>query len=184
MKKNIADLLFEAKILKELPRSGYHFLGTGSENVAEHSFMTVFITYAISSMEPDLDKEKLLKMALLHDLPEARTGDFNYVQKRYAKVKEEKAVSDLIEGLASGEEIREMIDEFNACRTREAELVNDADQISFLLELKKLQDTGSGSCGKWIEIVVRRIQTDTGKFIARKIMETRWDNWWMNGYSE
>ncbi|MCF8045853.1 MAG: HD domain-containing protein [Desulfarculaceae bacterium] len=184
MEKNIADLLFEAKILKELPRSGYHFLGTGRENVAEHSFMTVFIVYAISSMEPDIDREKLLKMALLHDLPEARTGDFNYVQKKYAEVKEEKAVSDLIEGLPFGNEIKEMIDEFNTCRTREAQLVNDADQISFLLELKKLKDTGSGSCDKWIEFLLPRIQTDTGKLFARKIMETRWDNWWMNSYSE
>ena len=184
MKKNIADLLFEAKILKELPRSGYHFLGTGNENVAEHSFMTVFIAYTISNLESDIDREKLLKMALLHDLPEARTGDFNYVQKKYANVKEEKAVADLIDGLPFGEEIKSLIEEFNVCRTREAELANDADQISFLLELRKLQDTGSKSCDRWIEFVVARIKTDTGKFIARKIMETRWDNWWMNGYSE
>lgn len=184
MKKNIADFLFEAKILKELPRSGYHFLGTGSENVAEHSFMTVFIAYAISVLEPGIDREKMLKMALLHDLPEARTGDFNYVQKQYAAVKEEKAVSDLIEGLAFGNEIKEMIEEFNSCRSLEAKLVNDADQISFLLELRKLQDTGSKSCDRWIEVVIQRIKTDTGKFIARKIMETRWDNWWMNCYSE
>ncbi|MGM0642699.1 MAG: HD domain-containing protein [Thermodesulfobacteriota bacterium] len=184
MEKNIADLLFEAKILKELPRSGYHFLGTGRENVAEHSFMTVFIAYAISSREAGIDKEKLLKMALLHDLPEARTGDFNYVQKKYSEVKEEKAVSDLIEGVSFGAELKEMIEEFNACKTREARLANDADQISFLLELKKLKDTGSKSCDKWMEVVVKRIKTDTGKAIAGSIMETRWDNWWMNNYCE
>lgn len=184
MEKNIADLLFEAKMLKELPRSGYHFLGTGSENVAEHSFMTVFIAYVISSLERDIDREKLLKMALLHDLPEARTGDFNYVQKQYATVNEEKAVADLVQGLPFAEEIEGMITEFNTCLTLEAKLVNDADQISFLLELRKLQDTGSKSCDTWIEIVSRRIKTDTGKSIARKIMETRWDDWWRIGYSE
>ena len=41
--KRIANLLFEAKMLKEIPRSGYHFLGSGRETVAEHSFMITFI---------------------------------------------------------------------------------------------------------------------------------------------
>jgi len=31
--KNIAKLLFEAHILKEIPRSGYQFLGAGKESV-------------------------------------------------------------------------------------------------------------------------------------------------------
>jgi putative hydrolase of HD superfamily len=34
--KRIADLLFEARILKEIPRSGFHFLGVGRESIAEH----------------------------------------------------------------------------------------------------------------------------------------------------
>ena len=42
--KNIANLLFEAKMLKEIPRSGFHFLGAGKESIAEHSFVTTFIT--------------------------------------------------------------------------------------------------------------------------------------------
>ena len=46
--KKIANLLFEAKILKEIPRSGYHFLGAGKESVAEHSFSTTFIAYVMS----------------------------------------------------------------------------------------------------------------------------------------
>jgi putative hydrolase of HD superfamily len=35
--KNIANLLFEAKMLKEIPRSGFHFLGSGKESIAEHT---------------------------------------------------------------------------------------------------------------------------------------------------
>ena len=41
--ENIARLLFEAKMLKDIPRSGYHFLGVGKESGAEHSFMTTIV---------------------------------------------------------------------------------------------------------------------------------------------
>ncbi len=34
----IANLLFEARSLRTLPRSGYQFLGAGRESVAERMF--------------------------------------------------------------------------------------------------------------------------------------------------
>ena len=73
--KKIAHLLFEAKMLKEIPRSGFHFLGAGKESIAEHSFCTTFIAYVMSQLEPTVDALKLTTMCLVHDLPEARTGD-------------------------------------------------------------------------------------------------------------
>ena len=182
--KKIADFLFEGKILKELPRAGYHFLGSGKENVAEHSFMTALIAFTISRIEPGIDREKIISMALLHDLGEARTGDLNYVQKKYVDVKEKKVISDLTSDLTFGEDIAKLINEFNKCETKEAKLANDADQLSFILELKKLQDTGAKSPEKWIDIVIKRLKTDTGKKIAQSIISTDWDSWWLNNYSE
>jgi putative hydrolase of HD superfamily len=81
--KNIAKLLFEAKMLKEIPRSGFHFLGSGKESIAEHTFSTVFIAYVMSQLEPKVKALKLISMCLVHDLPEARIGDLNTVQKKY-----------------------------------------------------------------------------------------------------
>jgi len=182
--KNTVDFLFEGNILKEIPRSGYHFLGSGKENVAEHCFMTALIAFAISRIEPGVDKEKIITMALLHDLGEARTGDLNYVQQKYVKVDEKKVLSDLISGLTFGQDIAKLINEFNECKTIEAKLANDADQLSFILELKKLQDTGAKSPGKWIGIVMKRLKTDTAKKIAQNIISTDWDNWWVKNYSE
>jgi len=92
--RNIANLLFKAKILKNIPRSGYHFLGVGKESVAEHSFGTAFIAYVISQIEPDVDALKLISMCLVHDLTEAKIGDLNYVQKKYVTADENKAVAD------------------------------------------------------------------------------------------
>ena len=103
--KQAAALLFEAKILKNIPRAGFHFLGVGRESVAEHSFCATFIAYVMAGMEPDCDALKLISMCLVHDLPEARTGDHNYVQKKYVIIDEAKAVADATRNLPFGEEL-------------------------------------------------------------------------------
>lgn len=182
--KQIANLLFEVRILKDIVRSGYAFLGAGRESIAEHSFMTAFICFAMAKIDPDIDSEKLVAMALVHDLAEARTGDLNYVEKQYTTPDETKAVSHLIRNLSFGNDIKDLVDEFNSGETKEAQLANDADQISFILELKKMDDTGIKGPEKWLPFVLKRLKTNVGKQIAQSIMKTRWDEWWMNGYSE
>lgn len=182
--KRIADFLFEANMLKELPRSGYAFLGSGSETVAEHAFMTTMICFVISRMEPEIDREKLMAMALVHDLAEARTGDLNYVQKKYVQALEGKAVNDMTQGLSFADDLKGLINEFNSSETKEAKLVKDADQLSFILELKKQHDIGAKPPRKWLPYIHDRLQTDTGRRLARSIMASSWDDWWFNGYSE
>ena len=49
--ENIANLLFEAGMLKRIPRSGYQFLGAGSESVAEHVHMMTFIAFVMAKMK-------------------------------------------------------------------------------------------------------------------------------------
>ncbi|MBU0994751.1 MAG: HD domain-containing protein [Proteobacteria bacterium] len=180
--KNIANLLFEAKILKEIPRAGYHFLGVGKETVAEHSFMITLIGYVMAKMEPEADALKLISMCLLHDLPEARTGDLNYVQKKYVTVKEEDAIRDATKNVPFGKDISELLQEFNQGETLEARLAKDADQISFILELKSILDVKSSSPKKWLPTIIERIRTETGKKLVKSILETEWDTWWLKNY--
>lgn len=182
--KNIVRLLFEARILKDRLRSGYVFLGTGQESIAEHSFMTAFICFLMAKTKKKINKEKLISMALIHDIAEARIGDVNYFEKKYSKNDEKKAVEDLIKDLSFGDEIKDLINEFNAKKTKESLLANDADQISFILELKKLKDTGSKGVDKWLPFIIERLETKTGKKIAKRIMETTWDEWWFKNYEE
>lgn len=182
--KPVANLLFEARILKDLVRSGYAFLGSGRETIAEHSFMTAFICFTLARLESDVDREKLISMALVHDLAEARTGDFNYVEKKYSQVNEKKAVSHLTRHVSFGDDITALVDEFNEARSKEALLAHDADQISFILELKKLDDLGNKGPDKWLPIIIDRLKTEVGKNLVKSIMETGWDEWWLNDYSE
>lgn len=180
--RNIVHLLFKANILKKIPRSGYHFLGVGKESVAEHSYATTFIAYVMSQLEPDVDALRLISMCLVHDLLEAKTGDLNYVQKKYVTADENKAMADTTRDLPFGSSLADLIREFNAGRSLEAELARDADQLAFILDLKTLSDIGYEPPGKWLSFALKRLKTTIGKNLGQNIMETDQDEWWLNNY--
>lgn len=182
MDKAIVDLLFEARLLKEIPRSGYQFLGVGRESVAEHTFMVTFIANVMATRQPEVDALKLLRMCLLHDLPEARTGDLNAVQKKYVTADEPKAISEMTQTLPFGDVICELLEEFRSGLTLEAQLAHDADQLALLMDLKTFQDIGHASPAKWIPHVRERMITEAGRKMARGILETEWDHWWVKDF--
>ena len=180
--RNIANLLFKAKILKEIPRSGYHYLGAGKESVAEHSFSISFIAFVMSQMEPNVDALKLIAMCLVHDLPEAKTGDLNYVQKKYVTADENKAVEDITRDLPFGSSLADLLYEFNSGQSVEAKLARDADQLALILDLKALSDIGYNPPKKWLPFALKRLETKTGQDLAESIMKTEWDAWWLDNY--
>ncbi|MBW2238321.1 MAG: HD domain-containing protein [Deltaproteobacteria bacterium] len=180
--KNIVNLLFEAKKLKKIPRSGYHFLGAGKESVAEHSFSVSFIGFVMAQMEPDVDALRLIAMCLVHDLPEARTGDLNYVQKKYVTADENKAMNEITRKLPFGTTLSDLIAEFNARESMESKLAHDADQLALILDLKALSDIGYEPSKKWLPYALKRLETKTGQDLAESIMTTEWDAWWLENF--
>ena len=107
--KGLVNFLFEVGMLKKTPRTGYQFLGSGRESVAEHSFRTAVIGYFLSLREPEADVRKTTLMCLFHDIPEARTGDHNYVNKQYVEVDEDRALTDATQELHSQEQVKSLI---------------------------------------------------------------------------
>ncbi|NVL93350.1 MAG: HD domain-containing protein [Desulfobacterales bacterium] len=182
--RDIVNFLFEVGVLKKIPRSGYKFLGTGSESVADHSFRVAVIAYVLAKHELQADLQKVVLMSLFHDIHEARTGDHNYVNKQYVIVNEDKAVRDLAQGLPSGEEIVSLIREFNSGETLEARLSQDADQLDFILELKTQRDLGNRSAAEWMRYSLKRLITDNAKKLANEIINTDSSNWWFNKNEE
>lgn len=182
--RRIADFLFEVGMLGKTPRTGFQFLGSGKESVAEHVTRAIFIGYALCKLEPGVDEFRVLKMCLFHDLPEARTGDMNYVNKKYVAVNEEKAVAELAEDLFFGKEIVAMIGEFNSKRTRESLIAHDADQLALILQLKEYGDLGNKYSGEWIEYALQRLHTETAKRLAEAILETDSSHWWFKDKSD
>ncbi len=182
--RDTVNFLFEVGVLKKIPRSGYKFLGTGSESVADHSFRVAVIAYVLAKHELQADLQKVVLMSLFHDIHEARTGDHNYVNKQYVIVNEDKAVRDLAQGLPSGEEIVSLIREFNSGETLEARLSQDADQLDFILELKTQRDLGNRSAAEWMRYSRKRLITDNAKKLANEIINTDSSNWWFTKNEE
>ncbi|TAN42421.1 MAG: HD domain-containing protein [Nitrospirae bacterium] len=182
--KRIANFLFEAGMLKRTPRSGFQFLGSGAESVAEHIFRTVCIGYTLGHLVKDVDSDKLLRMCLFHDLPEARTGDLNYVNKKYVKADEKKAINDLADTLPFGEDIRATLFEFLEGRTIEAQLAYDADQLEMILALKECKDLGNAYADEWLEFALKRLKTDVARELAATVLETDSSLWWFSDKSD
>lgn len=182
--KALINFLFEVGMLKKTPRSGYQFLGSGQESVAEHSFRTAVIGYLLSLQDADADPQKTLLMCLFHDLPEARTGDLNYVNKRYVHVHEERAARDLAQGLPCQEDIVALIQEFNQGKSLEAKIARDADQLDLILELKEQQDLGNKYAAEWLKYAVQRLETLFAKDMATEILKTDSTEWWFEKKEE
>jgi putative hydrolase of HD superfamily len=182
--KSIANFLFEAGMLKRTPRTGYQFLGSGAESVAEHIFRTIYIGYVLGKMSSGVNVDRIVKMCMFHDLPEARTGDQNYVNKKYVDVDIKKAVEDMASTLQFGQEIKELISEFEEGRSEEARIARDADQLEFILALKEWKDIGNAYAEEWLEFSLKRLQTETARELAKVILKTDSSLWWFSEKGE
>jgi putative hydrolases of HD superfamily len=180
--KGIVNFFFELGMLKRTPRSGFQFLRSGRESVAEHSYRMSLIGYTMARLTPDADPFKLLCMCLFHDVPEARTGDLNYVNKQYVKVHEQEAIDDLAKTLPFGEEFKMLLAEYRAQESLEARLAHDADQLDLILELKEQNDLGNVYANQWIHFARKRLKTDLGKTLAGQILVTDSTDWWFEGH--
>ena len=183
--RRTARFLFEAMMLKRTWRTGYAFLGKGKESVAAHTYGMLVIAYMMSKLSTEpVNLERLLLLCLLHDLPEARTGDANAVQKKYLEIFEDRAIDHMTRGLLGGEEIKEVLKEWKAGVTLEARIARDADQLDMLVSLKEKMDQGSADAGMWISHVMKRLRTDCARRLARAILDEHWSSWWMEEFEE
>ena len=76
----IIDTMINLDSLADLPRTGWLLRGVRPcESIADHSFgvalCALLLCDAMRAEGATLDGEKVLRMAILHDAPEARTGD-------------------------------------------------------------------------------------------------------------
>ncbi len=181
----IIDLLNEIGMLSAIPRSGFAFLGSGQQSVAEHSFRVALVAYALARLvEQPVNLHKLVMMCLFHDLPEARIGDLNYMQKKYVVPRLDKALNDILSGSFLGPEIVEWIQEYEQGESLEAQLAHDADQLELLLVLKREEELGNPRAKDWMSNLLQRIQTEVGKQVAAVIGQRSSDAWWYQDKSD
>ena len=181
----LVDFLFEVGMLKRTPRSGWPFLGAGQESVADHSFRVAMIAMVLSRLEDGgIDADRVLRMALVHDLPEARTGDLNYMNQKYVQADEEAAAADLTRGLPFADELDSLLAEYRAEETAESVIAHDADQLELLLQLVENRDGGVPGTESWVPFVLKRLRTDNGRRLARRILDSNSTRWWFDRDSD
>ncbi len=183
--QSLVHLFNEIGMLAHVQRSGYAFLGAGKQSVAEHTHRMTLVAYVLAKESGEqVDLAKLLLMCLIHDLPEARTGDLNYVNKRYVEANEDKVIEELKEMNSLGKEMGSLIHEYNENACIESQIAHEADKLEMLLKLKELHDLGSPQALKWYAIVAKRLKTKLGAEFADKILLTPTDQWWIQGMAD
>lgn len=180
----IANFLFEVGMLRRTPRSGLQFLGSGNDSVAEHILRVSYLAFAMGRLVPGVDQHRLLLMCMLHDLPEARTGDLNYENKKYVTVDEGKAIREMAAPLPFGNEIVALLAELEQRTTLEARLAHDCDQLELLLVLKEEQDRGNPQTADWIQVALQRLREPVARELAQEILRTHSADWWWGDRGE
>ena len=176
----ITDFLYEVGMLQHTPRSGFQFLGSGGQTVAEHLHRASIIAFILGILQKVENPHRVATMAMLHDISEARISDLNYVHQKYTERLEDKAHADIVASLPKeiGQEINALITEYETRETIESKLVKDADNLEWIMSLKEQCDIGNQRAKEWLPSAIARLKTDSGKLLAEIIVRTESDRWW------
>ncbi|MDY0259208.1 MAG: HD domain-containing protein [Desulfovibrio sp.] len=175
--ERLADFFNEVGMLRHTPRTGYAFLGSGKENVAEHSYRVSVMGYVLARM-CGLDPARVTFLCLFHDLHEARTGDFNYVNHRYDQCQARRALEDCVDGTGLEADVLPLWDELAAGVSPEAVLAHDADQLDLICNLKAELDKGNAFAAQWLESAVKRLRSPEARELAEVVLRTDHNRWW------
>jgi putative hydrolases of HD superfamily len=141
MKRDI-EFLHEIGALRYIQRQWHRFNGIDFANLSEHHFRVAWIALTIAKHEGVKNTDKILKMALCHDIPESRTGDVDYLARQYVKRDEESGLNDMLEGTSISEEISAIWHEYEKRECIEARIVKDADNLDIDFELREQAANG------------------------------------------
>lgn len=116
------------------------------ENVAEHSyFVSIMSLVVIDKFFPNVDKAKALQMALLHDVPEAITGDVLYSTKKSSPLikKELDTFERQIMHEYFSPSISSIFEDFADDNSKEHDIVILADIMSILMYIQNEKSLGN-----------------------------------------
>lgn len=128
--------------LKKVKRAGWVRENVKSpESVAEHSFRTIVLAMTLAS-QLKVNQEKLIKMAIIHDLGETAIGDL--VDERGKKTdlsmretkeeKEKEVIAEIFEKVEQKNEYLNLFTEMVERKTEEAKLFWEIDKLERTLQ--------------------------------------------------
>lgn len=180
--------------LKKESRTGWELKGISNpESVADHSWGVCLLTFLFGHTE-DINMEKALKMAVVHDLAEVETGDIvsradeedQEVSDREKEQMELEAILDISRDLERNQ-IKQLWKEYNMGNTPESKFVKDMDKIELCLQALKYYRDGCydpeedqdnveyEELDEFFETSERDISTEVGKELFSEI-RSRYQN--------
>lgn len=190
MIKKILYLIEQAGVLMQFPRSHKKNLGNTFDTVASHSHHVSIIAYCLARMENLTHEQGLSAMAMgvFHDLPEARTGDFDFVAKHYGTTDEAKAVTDQFKNLSFAADLEKLVAEYEDRDTLIAKCAKDADSLEQMYQEWYLMWQGNGLAKIWFESDfndrVPHLKTESAKKLALEMKEGTPQDWWWTEFTE
>lgn len=154
----------ELQRLKRLDRTGWVLRGLppGAESVAAHSYGVVLtamlLADEIRARGLEVDAERVLRIAVLHDLAETRTGDMPrtmaaYYGEKARRAAESAAFADLMKGVAKarGESYVKLHEDYEERVSLEARVAKAADVIDLLAQALTFERAGARGLNEFWE---------------------------------
>lgn len=180
--KRVIEFYTITNVLKNTIRKGWlnwHVKAERIESVAEHIYATQMLAIAMySEYKYDIDIKKVIYMLALHELEETIIGDLTF--KEISTEEKEKighaAIEKILKGLLIGEEIKQLIFEFDEKKTKEALFAFHCDKLECDLQCKLYDER---------KLVDPNDQLDSDNhnkeaFEKIKNGEITWSSSWMN----
>ena len=155
--------LIELQRLKRLDRTGWTLRGlpNGTESVAAHSFgvgvTAMLLADLCTAHGVNVDVEKLLRIALLHDWAETRVGDMPrtatlYFGSEARKHAEAAAFADIVNPIDTAGSYANLYDDYERRQSLEARLVKAADVLDLLIQVLALERAGARGLDEFWEV--------------------------------
>ena len=141
------DFFNIAAELKKIPRKGWkEKVGLENpESVADHSYTSAVIAMVLSDLQ-GRDTQKILKMALIHDLAESITGDLTpdeISKENKMKIENETMFEIFLELPQSlSDDYAKIWEEYQEGKSKEAILVHEVDRLEMALQARKYNSEG------------------------------------------
>jgi putative hydrolase of HD superfamily len=139
--------------LKDLKRTGWVEAGIRDpESVADHVFRVTLFSMILSD-DKILDTLKVIRMALIHDLPESLIGDLTPKQKTSSHINNENDAMNQVLRLLPEQPKKSyhtIWEEYIRNNTPESRIVHEADKLEMLLQAAEYE--ARGEPGKKLEL--------------------------------
>lgn len=147
MTNRINDILGFFKIANKLKgvRRYKTSLGKGGDSTADHSWSLALLVLLVGeNYKNDLNLDRAIKLALIHDLPESVTDDvdaYDQITGNFPKslkvLKENEAMKDIAKGGDFGHKVFELWKEYENQKTLESRFVKALDKIEAFIHLSE-----------------------------------------------